>query len=1554
MESSLSFCADAQTADVAFHNRLHFMFEKNKTTTNNMIHLNYFGTRKQTNIMRKFYTLIFLLVASANFLTAGNPTLDNKQLPEQPLLFTENKGQIADIKGSPHPDILFTTHSKGVNLFFTKNGISYQFQKKEYPDGYDASDKKKMREAELEQKIKTTTYRMDMELVGASINPVIETESKNEYFENFYLPQCPNGILNVPTFAKITYKEVYPNIDWVVYSVNQEMKYDFVVHPGGDPTMIKVKYNGASEIKIASDGSLLVASPLGQVIDQKPISFQNGVSINSNFELKNELATYRISEYNKTIDLVIDPGLIWATYYGGSGTDVATGVSTDISGNIYLAGYSNSTTAIASSGFQNNIGGGYDVFLVKFNSSGNRLWSTYYGGTGDEDYRTYVATDTFGNVYLTGFTYSTTAIASGGFQDTIGGGVDAFLVKFNSNGSRLWATYYGGSGAESDGGTSDGWGGICTDANGNVFLTGYTTSATNIALGGFQNIYAGGSDAFLVKFNSSGNRLWATYYGGSGGDRGSGVATDFNGNVYLVGSTSSINDIASVGFQDSLGGNYDAFLVKFNSSGLRQWATYYGGSGNEGYDASVTTDLSGNIYLAGFTTSTSNIAAGGFQDTIDGSQDAFLVKFNNSGNRLWATYYNGNGGYYYCQLGITTDAYQNVYLAGNTNSTTNVASGGFQNTYGGGNTDAYLVEFNSVGNRIGSTYYGGSGTDVGWDIAVNGSNNIYMIGYTGTTSNFTSNGFQNVYGGSTDAFLIKFDHCAIFGPSVSPTTSTICIGQSSILTASGGGSYLWNTGSTNSSITVNPISTTTYTVTVTDANSCTATASRIVTVNNLPVANISPTNSTICSSLSSVTLIGSGGGTYLWNTSSTSSSISATPSQLGTVYTVTVTGSNGCSASVSRIVATNPIVSISPVTSSICSGQSITMIASGGGSYSWSTGASSSSITESPTQTTTYTVTVTGSNTCSATASKVVSIYSTPSVSISADGVITANDTISLGDIVQLQLNGSLNATPNIQWSPSTSINNTSIVNPLVYPSTTTTYTVTFVNTNGCTQNASVLVYVPPISNIGNISIATPSGTIALFDTLILNVQLTSVTGLYGLYLKLRGDAAVSSYLTYAGYTVGTLLGTGGSIISTPPVVASGVYDFGITKIGAVPGYSGSGVFYTFKFVTKNITIPNNTNFCFYLDNISAYNTSGVQVGLLNQGPYCFTFTDQLNVWPGDLNNSKTVTTADLLPIGYFYNSTGPARTNATIQWTAQPATLWGYGQTYPNGSVFKVFADSNGDGIISNADQTAIGFNMGQIHAMAMYNDHHERAQSDGDVVVTPTPSNINTTQLPQTITLQVSLNNTGGLNALYGISVNLLLDNTIFDLPTTSIDYTGSIFGTNSVDCLVIHYVTDSSISIGLTRYASSAINGQGLLCTITLQTKSSISGSVSQTQITSFADAANNQAGDPLSVQGSTLGMNLGTNTGIKNLETGSFSFYPNPTNENFYVESNLTEEDLKHTHIVIYNSIGQQVYKSKITQNIEAVSTKTWGIAGLYSVEIKNRDGKIIGNKKLVLE
>ena len=334
---------------------------------------------------------------------------------------------------------------------------------------------------------------------------------------------------------------------------------------------------------------------------------------------------------------------------------------------------------------------------------------------------------------------------------------------------RAWGTYYTGTGQIWPNGEDRGQACI-TDAAGNVYMVGTTNSNSDIAtVGAHQTICAGGdtiggfsgTDAFLVKFNSSGVRQWATYYGGSEWDYGISCAIDASGNVYMIGSTSSTSGIATAGAHETTVN--DGFLVKFNSSGVRQWGTYFEGNGN-----ACTTDASGNVYIVGLTNSTSGIAtAGAHQTVMSGSGDAFLVKFNSSGVRQWGTYFGGpfDGGSAN-EMGIScaTDASGNIYMVGKTPSTSGIATVGAHQTAGGTQFfDAFLVKFNSTGVIQWGTYYDGLGDTQPNSCATDASGNVYMAGQVfqellPDSGISTPGAHQTTYGGGfTDAFLVKFD-----------------------------------------------------------------------------------------------------------------------------------------------------------------------------------------------------------------------------------------------------------------------------------------------------------------------------------------------------------------------------------------------------------------------------------------------------------------------------------------------------------------------------------------------------------------------------------------------------------------------------------------------------------------------------------------------------------------------------------------------------------------------------------------------------------------------------
>jgi len=699
--------------------------------------------------------------------------------------FEENKGQVT---GADSAKVTYFYKQGAKTMYLLHSGLAYQFEKRHYPEGYKSPDKYATREEldsfqALSKKIRMETYRMDIELIGANRNPEIIAEGKSPDYIQYY----NHNALDVHAYQKIIYKNVYPNIDWVIYSTNNEqlatnnlssntqnsnlIKYDFIVHPGGNPADIRLQTHWVEDLAVNSDGSLSMKNRMGSVIENRPISYQGSRELSSQFKLENNIISFDIKDYNASQDLIIDPSIAWATYYGGSDEDKFYDCSTDKLNNVYVTGKTSNNTNIASGGYQNTYGGNYlDAMLVKFNNDGKRIWATYYGGSGYE-YSLSCATDAQNNIFMVGIT-SSNGLAYNGYQNTMMGANSAcYFVKFNSDGFRQWASYLNAYILE-----------CAIDNADNLYLAGDcgTIIASTITTGAHQTTFGGGNggDGYLAKFSSSGSILWATFYGGSRTDRVNSVSTDISGNVFISGLTSSKNNISYNGFQDTLTecicvantrDTVDAFLVKFNSAGVRQWGTYFGGENDEDFPSSCATDKIGNVYFSTRIASNLNFSFNGHQSyKTSYAYVPLFVKFNSAGVRQWATYYGDTLYTLFGNVICKVDEENNPILVGDLyepiDSNHNIASGGFQNL-ARGRYDFFIVKFQPNGTRIWGSFFGGKADEIPLGISISQNNDIFICGITDTLNNnlipnnpsldLGYKGHKMTYSGKSDGILIK-------------------------------------------------------------------------------------------------------------------------------------------------------------------------------------------------------------------------------------------------------------------------------------------------------------------------------------------------------------------------------------------------------------------------------------------------------------------------------------------------------------------------------------------------------------------------------------------------------------------------------------------------------------------------------------------------------------------------------------------------------------------------------------------------------------------------------
>ncbi len=703
----------------------------------------------------RFYFTLILFTLPLSLLAV------KKDAPANGPVFIKNVGQITLPDGTPRHDIDFKLKAPGIDIFIAAEGLHYQWTKPT-AEG------------------KTEVYRLDMTLEGANPDAEIVTEEHISYSERYYTTTIKGA--NAPACKKITYRNIYPGIDRVIYIKGNQTEYDFILHGGANPANIKMRYHGADSI-LLNAGGLNVYTPFGKVNESAPHSFDagTGAMIVSEFTLKDNLVSFDINTDGNAV--VIDPAINWGSYFGGSGNDAAYAVKTDRNSNIYVVGGTSSTNNIATFGaHQTTLQNTRDAYVLKMLPDGSRAWATYFGGNGTDEFLA-LDIDNAGNIYPVGVTKSTNVAYPPTVEQSVyGGNGDGLVTKFNSSGVLQWSRYYGG--ADYDSLIS-----VAVENNaGMLYVGGRSASTYDVAT--FGNPLVDNEDAIIAKLRTgNGNRIWGFYHKAF---NVAAICCDSK-NFYIAGTCYSSIGIATPGAhqpQIGGGGRVDAYLAKYDSSGKAApgdlipgplWGTYYGAAEDDGCNAMIMDDT-GNLYIAGSAISTTTISTPGvYQTAPNGGEDAFIAKFRNNGQRVWGTYYGGEAqdGVY----GMAFDGSGNIYITGETVSKTGISTPiSHQHNFGGGANDAFIAQFTNDGTQLKwGTYYGGNSDDDGRSLTYNiAEKAAYLCGITKSASGIsTTDGLQPAYGLNGDGYIASFTADSPYVYVDRPFNDTVfCVGDS--------------------------------------------------------------------------------------------------------------------------------------------------------------------------------------------------------------------------------------------------------------------------------------------------------------------------------------------------------------------------------------------------------------------------------------------------------------------------------------------------------------------------------------------------------------------------------------------------------------------------------------------------------------------------------------------------------------------------------------------------------------------------------------------------------
>ncbi len=592
---------------------------------------------------------------------------------------------------------------------------------------------------------------LGVSFVGATARASLEGVDALPGIVNYLVGADPAGWLtDIPTFARVRARGLYPGIDLVLYGNQRQLEFDFVVAANADPRVIRLAVRGHRSLVVAANGDLVMRLAGGELRQHRPVVYQQVGGeqrpVDGAFTIvAPDTVAFRLGDFDPALPLVIDPVLSYGTYFGGSMGDSGDAIALDAQGSIYVAGLTGSPDLPVKSAYLSTLPPGGGPYVVKLAAGGSSVvYCTYISGG---DTVGGLAVDAAGQATIVGRTWGDLPTKNP-LQGSLGGGSDAYVLRLNAAGNQLvFSTYLGGS-------DNDEAYDVAVRSSGETYVTGYAVSTDLPLHNAYQGSNHGASDAFVVVLNAAGSAFQlSTYLGGGEDEAGYSIACDGGGDAYIAGSTFSIDFPTKNAYQSEKPGNLDWFIAKLDlGTGGLDYSTYFGTGGIDGATG-IAVDASGGAVVVG---DCSNCTTRNpLLPDIAAYIGMFILKLTPAGNQLaFATNFGGADGYQTAE-DVALDSSGNIYVAGHTNAPDFPATNPFQACHSDV-TDAFALKLNSTGSAVlYSSCIGGSEGDLAFGIAVDGAGAAYLTGSTLSSDFPTQSPYQATLKGDQDAFIVK-------------------------------------------------------------------------------------------------------------------------------------------------------------------------------------------------------------------------------------------------------------------------------------------------------------------------------------------------------------------------------------------------------------------------------------------------------------------------------------------------------------------------------------------------------------------------------------------------------------------------------------------------------------------------------------------------------------------------------------------------------------------------------------------------------------------------------